>query len=75
MPIAIAGGTCKTAHQVAKDWKTRFESALRAGRLKVPKSLDGFSFTSLPVNAAQTYNERGTKGETTIRFEYVVPNG
>ena len=73
--LRISGGTCKTAHKVAKGWMTRFESALRAGKVKLPNTVDGFGFTTLPANAAQTYNERGTKGTRTIRFEYRVPNG
>ena len=73
--LRISGGTCRVAHKVAKDWKTRFESALRAGKVKLPKSVDGFSFTTVPAKAAQTYSERGTKGTMTIRFDYRVPNG
>jgi hypothetical protein len=73
--LKIAGGTCATAHTVAKDWMKRFEAALRAGHVRLPRSIDGFSFTTLPAKAAQEYRERGQKSGTTIRFEYRVPNG
>jgi hypothetical protein len=37
--------------------------------------VSGFSFKSLPPDAAQTYRERARRGATTIRFDYRVPNG
>jgi hypothetical protein len=73
--LRIAGGGCATAHAVAKHWMSRFEAALRAGKLRVPKLVDGYRFTTLPAHAAQTYSERGRKGNMTIWFDYVVPNG
>lgn len=73
--LRITGGSCATAHRVAKAWMTRFEKALRAGRLKLPRSIDGFTFTTLQAREPQTYRERGRKGTTTIRFDYRVPNG
>ncbi|MBI5106016.1 MAG: hypothetical protein HZB46_13735 [Solirubrobacterales bacterium] len=73
--LRITGGSCTTAHRVAKTWMTRFEADLRRGRVRLPKSVLGFTFKTLAPNAAQTYNERGRKGTTTIRFDYVVPNG
>lgn len=73
--LRIAGGRCSTAHQVAKDWKRRFETNLRAGHLRLPRLVDGFSFTNLPARAAQTYRERGRRRTITIWFNYVVPNG
>jgi hypothetical protein len=73
--LRIDGGRCATAHRVAKDWKKRFEANLRAGHDTLPRSVDGFTFTSLPVKAAQTFRMRGRKGKVTIRFDYVVPNG
>jgi hypothetical protein len=73
--LKITGGTCATAHTVAKDWMKRFETALRAGHVRLPRSLDGFSFTTLPAKEPQEYRERGQKRGTTIRFEYRVPNG
>jgi hypothetical protein len=73
--LRIAGGRCTTAHRVAKAWMKEFEANLRAGRVKLPRQVAGFTFTSLPPNAAQTYNERGRKGAKTIRFDYRVPNG
>ena len=53
----------------------RFEANLADGRVKLPKHVRGFTFKSLPPTAAQTYSMRGRKGEKTIRFDYVVPNG
>lgn len=41
----------------------------------VPRSLAGFKFTSLPVHAAQTFRERGRMGNTTVWFDYRIPNG
>jgi hypothetical protein len=73
--LRIDGGSCATAHGVAKTWMHRFEADLRAGRVRLPKSVRGFTFKTLRAHAAQTYTERGRKGSTTIRFDYVVPNG
>jgi hypothetical protein len=52
-----------------------FEGDLLRGHLRVPRKVFGFAFTTLAPTAAQTFNERGRKGATTIRFEYRVPNG
>jgi len=73
--LRITGGACPTAHRVAKEWMREFEAGLRAGRVKVRRTVQGFRFTTLPANAAQTYRLRGRKGTTSIRFDYVVPNG
>jgi hypothetical protein len=73
--LRITGGKCTTAHRVAKAWMKEFEANVRAGRLKLPRSVAGFTFTTLPANAAQTYRERGRKRTTTIRYDYRVPNG
>ena len=75
--LQITGGRCATAHRVAKAWMTRFESDLRDGNgpVKLPRSVLGFRFRQLPPNAPQTYRLRGRKGTTSIRFDYVVPNG
>jgi hypothetical protein len=68
--LKIERGTCTTAHRVAKKWKNRFEV-----RFKLPHKVERFTFTQLPPNAAQTYRLRGRRGDTTLRFNYVVPNG
>ena len=73
--LQITGGRCATAHRVAKTWMERFEANLRAGREKLPRLVRGFRFTTLPAKEAQTYRLRGRKGTTSIRFDYVVPNG
>jgi hypothetical protein len=75
--LRITGGRCSTAHRVAKRWMKRFEADLRDGDadFKLPRHVLGFTFKSLPPDAAQTYNMRGRKGAKTIRFDYVVPNG
>ena len=73
--LRITGGRCATAHRVAKTWMRRFEDNLSEGRVKLPRIVRGFSFTTLPPDEAQTYNERGRRGSTTIRFDYRVPNG
>jgi hypothetical protein len=74
--LRVTRGKCATAHRVAKAWKTKFEARIRkAGRLRLPKLVEGFTFTSLPPKAAQTYRLRGVKGTTRINFDYVVPNG
>jgi hypothetical protein len=74
--LRITGGTCATAHRIAKAWMTKFEADLRKpGPVKLPKKIAGFTFTTLAPNAAQTYRERGRRQSTTIRFDYVVPNG
>ena len=74
--LKITGGTCTTAHRVAKAWMTKFEADLREpGPLKLPRKIEGFTFTTLAPNAAQTYRLRGRKQSTTLRFDYAVPNG
>jgi hypothetical protein len=74
--LKITGGSCRTAHRVAKDWQRRFEARLRKpGALRLPRRVDGFTFTQLPPNAAQTYRLKGRRSATTLRFDYVVPNG
>jgi hypothetical protein len=73
--LRITGGSCTTAHRVARDWMDHFEGNLLRGHVRLPRRVDGFAFTTLPPTAAQTYNERGHRGTTTIRFDYRVPNG
>ena len=73
--LQVTGGSCATAHRVAKRWMERFEADLQAGRVRLPKSVSGFTFRELEPNAAQTYRLRGRRDETSIRFDYVVPNG
>lgn len=73
--LRVSAGRCATAHRVAKAWMKRFEAALRAGHVRLPHSVDGFTFKTLPAHAAQTYRERGRRGATTIRFDYRIPNG
>ena len=63
------------AHRVAKRWMKRFERNIARGRVRLPRNIDGFTFTTLPATEAQTYRERGRKGRKTIRFDYRVPNG
>ena len=73
--LKITNGSCKTAHRVAKRWQRRFEADLRKGRVRLPRTVSHFRFTTLRPTAAQTYREKGVRGSTTIRFDYVVPNG
>jgi hypothetical protein len=73
--LRIDGGRCATAHRVAKTWMRRFEAEIDRGRVKLPRTVRGFTFRQLPPNAAQTYRLRGIRDETTIRFDYRVPNG
>lgn len=73
--LRIAHGPCPTAHRIAKAWMSRFEAAFRAGRLIMPRSVDGFKFTTLDAHEAQEFRERGQMGTTTIRFDYRIPNG
>ena len=73
--LRIAGGRCALAHRVAKAWMTKFEAAFRAGRTVLPRSVNGFSFATLPAHVAQTFRERGRTRATTIWFDYRIPNG
>jgi hypothetical protein len=73
--LYIQGGTCTTAHRVAKAWMKRFERNLHNGSEKRPRSVRGVTFKSLPSKEAQTFRERGTRDLTTINFKYRVPNG
>jgi hypothetical protein len=73
--LKVTGGSCATAHRVAKDWKARFQANLNKGSDKLPKHVDGFTFSQVPVHAAQTFGLKGVRSRTTVRFNYVVPNG
>ena len=73
--LRITDGSCRKAHRVAKSWMAKFELNLLLGEVKLPRKAAGFTFKSLPPNAPQTFRERGRNGTTTIRFDYVVPNG
>ena len=73
--LTIEGGKCTTAHRIAKGWMKAFEDEIKHGRVKLPKSVDGYAFQSLDSHQAQAYRQRGRKGATTIRFDYRVPNG
>jgi hypothetical protein len=73
--LQIAHGPCTTAHRVAKAWMGRFETAFRAGHFTMPRSVDGFRFTTLSAHEAQAFRERGQMGATTIWFKYRIPNG
>ena len=73
--LQITNGTCTKAHKVARTWMAEFELDLKLGRVRLPRKVAGFRFTNLPPDAAQTYRQRGRRGATTIRFDYVVPNG
>jgi hypothetical protein len=73
--LKITEGDCATARTVAKRWMTRFERNLDAGHVRLPKRVADYTFTQLKPNAAQTYRLRGIRAATTIRFDYVVPNG
>lgn len=73
--LRITGGGCATAHRVAQGWMRRFEADLRGGKVRLRRTVSAFRFRPLPPNAAQTYRLLGRRGSTTIRFDYVVPNG
>lgn len=74
--LKVTGASCMTAHHAAHAWMAQFEASLRGeGELELPKRAGGFSWKELKPNAAQTYRLRGTKGKTTVTFDYVVPNG
>jgi len=73
--LTIAGGTCAKAHRVARSWMAEFELELLLGRVRLPHKVAGFTFTSLPPNAAQTYRERGRRRSCTLGFDDRVPNG
>src|SRR3954470_23532986 len=68
--LRISGGTCATAHRVAKAWMKKFD----AGK-GIPRSAAGFTFTNLPAHHAQELRERGKRGLTTVSFDYRVPSG
>jgi hypothetical protein len=74
--LRVSGGTCATAHRVAKEWGRRFRAEDRpTGPTHIPKKVLGFTFTSLPIHAVQELSLRGVKGSTRINFHYVIPNG
>src|SRR5688500_11391351 len=52
--LRITGGSCATAHRIAKAWMQEFEASLRGtGKLRLPKSVGGFTFKTLKPTAAQ----------------------
>jgi hypothetical protein len=73
--LRIAAGPCATAHRVASAWMNRFETAFRAGRTVVPRSVAGFRFMTLPAPEPQEFRERGQSATATIWFDYRIPNG
>jgi len=73
--LRVTDGTCATAHRVAKSWMNEFEGDILRGHVRLPRTVEGFTFKTLPPNAAQTYRERGRRRSTTITFDYRVPNG
>jgi hypothetical protein len=73
--LSVEGGRCTTAHRVAKGWMKAYEAEIQQGRVKLPKSVEGYAFKTLDSHQVQTYRERGRKGATTIRFDYRIPNG
>jgi hypothetical protein len=73
--LRISGGTCATAHRVAKTWMRKFERNVHNGSEKRPHTARGFTFTSHAANEAQAFRVKGTHDLTTIRFKYRVPNG
>jgi hypothetical protein len=68
--LRATGASCATAHSVAAAWKKKFEV-----KYKLPKTVNGYTFTELDATAAQTYRLRGVKGSVRVNFDYVVPNG
>jgi hypothetical protein len=73
--LRITGGPCATARRVAAAWMKRFETAFRAGRTVVPRSVAGFRFATLRAHEVQAFHERGQSATTTIWFDYRIPNG
>ena len=73
--LRVGGGSCATARRVAHAWGNAFEINIHNGSATLPRLVRGFAFVTLPAREAQTYREHGTKGATTIRFDYRVPNG
>ena len=73
--LQTTSGSCAKAHRVARTWMAEFELNLLLGHVTLPRRVSGFRFVLLPPDAAQTYRMRGRKRATTIRFDYVVPNG
>src|SRR3954464_12785599 len=68
--LSIGGGTCPTAHRVAKTWMKKFERNLHNGSEKRPRTVRGFTFTSQAANEPQTFRVKGTRDLTTISFKY-----
>ena len=74
--LRIAHGPCATAHRIAQEWMSRFETSFRGGGpLRVPRLVDGFRFKTQPIPEVQAFPERGQTGATTIWFDYRIPNG
>lgn len=70
--LTVSGGSCATAHAAAKAFQKKLEASTSP---TPPRAAGGFTFTTLPATAAQTFRERGRRGGVTVRFDYVVPNG
>jgi hypothetical protein len=70
--LRISGGSCATAHRIAKRFDHRFRTSQSENP---PRHVHGWTFESLPFKAAQTFRLRGTEGARVVRFNYLVPNG
>ena len=70
--LTVSGGSCATARRAARAFQKKLEASTSPAP---PRSAGGFTFTTLPATAAQTFRERGRRGGVTVRFDYVVPNG
>jgi hypothetical protein len=73
--LTIDGGSCATAHRVAKAWARAYEANVAMGSETRPRSAAGFRFTTLPNRAVQELSERGRRGAVTVRFAYRIPSG
>ena len=73
--LKATGTSCTTAHKVAKAWMKRFEADLKHGKVKLPKTVDGFTFTQLAAERRSDVQAKGRRNAATLRFSYVVPNG
>jgi hypothetical protein len=73
--LKIDGGSCTTAHRVAKAWMKAYEANIARGNETRPRSAAGFRFTTVPNHKVQELSERGTRGAVTVRFAYRIPSG
>ena len=73
--LRVTGGSCTTAHRVAKAWMTKFEANIDNGSGARPKSAAGFTLHRVAAERRPDLPPARHQAKTRINFDYVIPNG